>query len=213
MKREKIALNIIDDEELDTPILEETEDGETPTIEEFVIGSPVIKSNNSKSINKYAETLDNTVILPSGFTACQEREIRFGKESGVDTSLYAKPEFTYSQMAEIRTGLEHGIDVSSYLDPNIHWTSMLSTRLYLERKNSYRRASVVEMPVDTSEEAPSNAKQDAPVKARITDSDRVEIYRLYTEEKKSLSEIAKKYGVTSSNIKYHIQKMEVMTNV
>ena len=43
-----------------------------------------------------------------------KEEIKSGLESGIDTSIYAKPEFNCDQMRQIREGLESRLDVSIY---------------------------------------------------------------------------------------------------
>lgn len=68
------------------------------------------------------------------FDNLQRFEITIGIDSGIDVSLYAKPEFNWQQMEEIRWGLKAGVDVSLYLDPNIPWQEMRNKRIELERE-------------------------------------------------------------------------------
>lgn len=44
----------------------------------------------------------------------QMYQIQIGLESGIDVSIFAKPEYDWIQMAQIRLGLEDGINVSQY---------------------------------------------------------------------------------------------------
>lgn len=59
----------------------------------------------------------------------QQQEIFFGKEEGLDVSLYSNPEFNYLQMEQIRMGIKDKIDVSSYADPTYTYETMKQIRL------------------------------------------------------------------------------------
>lgn len=63
----------------------------------------------------------------------QKEEIRKGRRSGVDVSVYADPKFDGWQMREIRKGLESGVDVGIYADPKVYGWRMLEIRLGLEK--------------------------------------------------------------------------------
>ena len=58
----------------------------------------------------------------------QLRQIRIGREKGVDVSVYARPEFDWMQMGEIRKGLEKGMDVSAYARPELSAEQMFIVR-------------------------------------------------------------------------------------
>ena len=51
------------------------------------------------------------------FNKEQRREIRWGLESDIDISKYAKPEFDANQMEKIRIGLSNDVDATSYITP------------------------------------------------------------------------------------------------
>ena len=66
------------------------------------------------------------------FTDLQLRQIKLGRESGVDVSWYANPKFDSMQMKQIRLGLESKLDVSIYADPKFDSLQMEEIRLGLE---------------------------------------------------------------------------------
>ena len=53
----------------------------------------------------------------SEFTKDQLDEIRWGREQGIDTTLYESPKFTNYQMREIRLGILDNLEASVYADP------------------------------------------------------------------------------------------------
>lgn len=67
------------------------------------------------------------------FDAEQLEQIRLGEETGLDVSIYAKPEFDANQMYEVRLGLEKGLDVSIYAKPELDWRQMRLIRDDLEQ--------------------------------------------------------------------------------
>lgn len=69
-----------------------------------------------------------------GFAKNQLEEIKLGKEEGLDTSVYAKPEYTSIHMHEIRKGLEEKLPVERYLNPEYDWLQMKEIRKGLEEK-------------------------------------------------------------------------------
>lgn len=69
---------------------------------------------------------DNKNML--GFTADQQFEIQEGIRSGLDVSVYAKPEFMSIQMREIRLGLLDGLPVGRYASNAYDWFQMEEIR-------------------------------------------------------------------------------------
>ncbi len=82
------------------------------------------------------------------FSTDQLVEIEEGKKSGVDTSVYAKPEYLAIQMRQIRFGLEEGLNVSAYLDPKFDWFQMFEIRLGLEDKINVSPYAKPEVPYE-----------------------------------------------------------------
>ena len=70
-------------------------------------------------MDKIEELRYNEFIIENKgkFNNEQLSQIKKGINSGLDVSIYAKPEFTYGQMSEIRKGLEKRLDVSIYAKP------------------------------------------------------------------------------------------------
>lgn len=68
-------------------------------------------------MNKEQEVIYNEFISKYNFDEDQKVEIKLGIESGVNVTVYTKPEYNYGQMSEIRQGLEKGLDVSIYSKP------------------------------------------------------------------------------------------------
>lgn len=65
------------------------------------------------------------------YLKAQRREIKLGKEEGLDVSLYSNPEFNWLQMEQIRMGLKDNLDVSVYADPAYNYETMRQIRLSL----------------------------------------------------------------------------------
>lgn len=62
------------------------------------------------------------------FNSSQIKQIASGLLSGVDVSIYAKPEYDYNQMNQIRLGIKTGIDVSVYANPTYNFEKMQEIR-------------------------------------------------------------------------------------
>lgn len=59
----------------------------------------------------------------------QHQEILFGKEEGLDVSLYSNPELNWLQMEQIRMGIKDKVDVSTYADTSYSYETMKQIRL------------------------------------------------------------------------------------
>lgn len=65
------------------------------------------------------------------YLKAQSREIKLGREEGLDVSLYSNPEFNWLQMEQIRIGLKDNLDVSLYANPAYHYETMREIRFSL----------------------------------------------------------------------------------
>lgn len=65
------------------------------------------------------------------YLRAQCREIKLGKEDGLDVSLYSNPEFNWLQMEQIRMGLKDNLDASLYANPAYNYETMRQIRLSL----------------------------------------------------------------------------------
>ncbi len=67
------------------------------------------------------------------FDRFQEKEIKLGKEHGLNTRIYEDLDFDSSQMREIRLGLERRLEIEFYADQKFSAVEMEQIRLGLER--------------------------------------------------------------------------------
>ena len=70
--------------------------------------------------------------MATQYSEDQLKEIKLGKQQGLDTSVYENPAFLAMQMQEIRLGLSKGLNVSIYADPEFDWLQMEELRSALE---------------------------------------------------------------------------------
>lgn len=76
--------------------------------------------------------VDVTVYAKPEFLAIQMRQIRLGLEQKLPVEIYARPDYDWFQMEEIRIGLEELLNVSCYAKPEIPFDVMRQIRLGLE---------------------------------------------------------------------------------
>lgn len=76
--------------------------------------------------------LDVSLYARPEYNDGQMYQIRRGLETGLDVSLYAKPEYNFLQMSNIRQGLEKGLDVGVYAKPEFAFEKMDEIRQGLE---------------------------------------------------------------------------------
>ncbi len=84
--------------------------------------SPSIPLDQMKAIA--TQQYDYKARLFKDFDTNQINEICWGKEKGLDVSIYAYPTFRSDQMSVIREGLQDGIDASRYADLNLNFRQM-----------------------------------------------------------------------------------------
>jgi hypothetical protein len=82
--------------------------------------------------------LDVSIYAKPEFTGPQMIRIYGGLRDGVDVSWYAHPDFSEKQMNVIREGLTAGIDVSSYADSTISAMHMLLAKNQLVKEKRER---------------------------------------------------------------------------
>ena len=76
--------------------------------------------------------IDVSIYAKPEFDVDQMEQIQEGLEDGLDVSVYAKPEFDDLQMREIYRGLQEGLDVSWYAKPEFYTAQMEQIREGLE---------------------------------------------------------------------------------
>lgn len=90
----------------------------------------------------------NGYDLETGFTQDQQKEIQEGFSSGLDVSVYARPELLAIQMREIRLGLQECLPVERYADSRYDWFQMSEIRKGLERKLDVGKYADPSIPFD-----------------------------------------------------------------
>ena len=82
-------------------------------------------------MNKEQENLYNNLTFKYNFNEGQKDLIKKGIISGVDVTIYSRPEYNENQMQQILLGLKDNLDVSCYLNPNMNWEEMKKYREYM----------------------------------------------------------------------------------
>lgn len=83
------------------------------------------------------------------FTQSQLSEIDAGKQNGVQTWIYAKPELLAIQMRQIRLGLEAGLPMNKYAIPAYDWFQMEEIRLGLKAGVDVSKYDKTDIPFDS----------------------------------------------------------------
>lgn len=82
-------------------------------------------TNTYKAQNDSKANKKNTVKIEEIFTPAQIKQLKLGKEAGVNIALYANREFSAEQMRQIREGLQAGIKAKLYADPKFSLGQMI----------------------------------------------------------------------------------------
>lgn len=91
----------------------------------------VLNMTNTDSDRKRQLDLHFPMMVNSEYLKAQNREIRLGKEEGLDVSVYSNPEYSWLQMEQLRIGLQDKLDVSPYANPAYSYETMRQIRLSL----------------------------------------------------------------------------------
>ena len=83
--------------------------------------------------------VDISVYAKTDYDSFQMFEIRIGLQEDLDVSLYANPDFDPTEMNIIRTGLRKGLDVSQYAKTELNWQEMYEVVKRLESKQDYEK--------------------------------------------------------------------------
>lgn len=94
----------------------------------------------------------NGYDFETGFTQDQKAEIEEGYLTGLDISVYARPEFLAIQMREIRLGLEEQLPAERYADSRYDWFQMKEIRKGLEKKIDVGKYAGFSIPFDVMSE-------------------------------------------------------------
>lgn len=86
---------------------------------------------NSDSGNKQQLELHFPMMENAEYQKAQNREIRLGREEGLDVSVYSRPEYNWLQMEQLRMGLKDKVDVFLYADPAYSYETMRQIRISL----------------------------------------------------------------------------------
>jgi len=82
------------------------------------------RDRNIETENSNSKSEDRLKRLDDIFSVEQIRQLKLGRQSGVDIRIYANPELSYGQMAALRTALESGVNPRSYASPEFDEKAM-----------------------------------------------------------------------------------------